>query len=60
MHYRLADTDRTMSTPTVRGISFIVALGVVMVAWRLFGINELLQEFKQKPLKDKYDYVIGT
>ena len=49
-----------MSTAAVRGVSFIVVIVAIMIAWRLLSVNELVQEFKQKPLKDKYDYVIGT
>lgn len=49
-----------MSAEVVRGVSCLMVIVSTMIAWRLLGINELVQEFKQKPLEDNYDYVIGT
>ena len=47
-------------TTTARGLAALVGLTAVMIAWRLLGMDEVVQVFKKKPLKEKYDYIIGT
>ena len=37
----------------------MVALVAFMVGWKMLGVDEMVQVLKRKPLKEKYDYIIG-
>jgi hypothetical protein len=46
-------------TTTARGVSAVIGLAAIMIAWKLLGMDEVVQVFKKKQLKEKYDYIIG-
>jgi len=43
-----------------RGMTTAVGLGVIMIIYRLLGVDQMAQVFKKKELKEKYDYIIGN
>lgn len=41
-----------------RGISTVIAFGVILLAYRLMAVEEMFEVFKKRDIKDRYDYII--